>query len=102
MMLRRRTPNASPGARGSLIRKPSSSGPRWRSASAIVRTQDSASAARLVNATPQIPHTLLLYIGRANEGHSRSDDVLSQVKPGNPQPVVCIPGKYEAQDQTKN
>jgi hypothetical protein len=59
MMLSRRIPKASPGARGLPSRNPSSSGPRWRIAAHIARTRDSASVFREVKATPQMPHTLL-------------------------------------------
>src|SRR6267378_1981444 len=67
MMLRRPIPSASPGARASPARKPSSSGPRWRSAAVIARTRDSASALREANATPHMPHTLLFDLRRGEE-----------------------------------
>ena len=67
-MLSRRIPKASPGARGSLKRNPSSSGPRCRSAAVMVRTRASASVLREVKATPQIPHTLLLDLRCGREG----------------------------------
>src|ERR1700739_887832 len=59
MMLSRRIPKARPGARGSLRRNPSSSGPRCGRAAAIARTRSSAWEVRFANAVPQIPHTRL-------------------------------------------
>src|SRR5215467_11250171 len=99
MMLRRRTPRASPGVRLSQTRKPSSSGPRWRIAAAIARARNSASELREAKATPQIPHTLLSNLRRREKGHTRSEQVLAKVEAGYPQPAVCIPGKHEPQHQ---
>src|SRR5438046_8553948 len=78
MMLSRRMPKASPGARSSLKRNPSSSGPRCRIAAVIAFTRDSASVLRVVKATPQIPHTLFFDLRRREEGCARSDYVRSE------------------------
>src|SRR5450432_2861133 len=86
MMLRRRIPSASPGARGSLARKPSSSGPRcWRAAD-MARTRASASDVRLANAAPQIPHTLLLDLRCSEELYvpRRVEDQMFSAEHGQP------------------
>src|ERR1700730_14400590 len=101
MMLSLRIPRPRPGARDSLTRKPSSSGPRCCIAAAIVRTRDSASAVRLANATPQIPHTLLFDLRRAEEGGTRPKEVLAQVESWNLQLVIRIPGQQRAQPKEK-
>src|SRR5579859_7831802 len=97
MMLRRRMPSASPGARGSAVRKPSSSGPRCRSAAAIARTRASASLLRDANATPQIPHTLLLDLRSRKESGSRAPHVLTQTESANSESAVRVPRKHHAQ-----
>jgi len=75
-------PSASPGARASPVRKPSSSGPRCSIAAVIARTRDSASALREAKATPQMPHTLLFDLRRGEEGSARTDGVFPQTKRG--------------------
>src|SRR5882762_1079881 len=99
MMLKRRIPNASPGARGSPARKPSSSGPRWPIAAVMARTRDSASARREANATPHIPHTLLFDLRRGEEGGAGTDGVLPQMEARDSQTAVRIPGKHGPQQQ---
>src|SRR5580704_7295081 len=99
IMLNRRIPSASPGARASPVRKPSSSGPRCRIAAAIARTRDSASALREANATPHIPHTLLFDLRSGKEGAARAHRVLAQMKARDSQPAVRIPGQQGAHQQ---
>src|SRR5712692_3596927 len=99
MMLSRRIPSASPGARASPARKPSSSGPRWSIAAVIARTRDSASALREANATPHIPHTLLFDLRRGEEGGAGADSVLPQTEARNSQTAIRIPGKDNPQQQ---
>src|SRR6202049_1322871 len=99
MMLSRRLPRASPGARGSLTRKPSSSGPRCCKAAAIARTRDSASAVRLANGTPQMPHTLLFDLRGAEERGARAKEVLAEVESRNPQAVVRVPAEQLPEHQ---
>src|SRR6266446_8377778 len=99
MMLSRRIPRASPGARASPARNPSSSGPRWRSAAVIARTRDSASALREANATPHMPHTLLFDLRRGEEGGAGTDSMLSQMEARDSQTAVRIPGQQGPQQQ---
>src|SRR5882724_10553784 len=99
MMLSRRIPRASPGARASPARNPSSSGPRWRIAAVIARTRASASPLREANATPQIPHTLLFNLRRGEEGGTGTDGMLSQMKTWNSQTAVRVPGQYRPYKQ---
>src|SRR5882762_7805068 len=99
MMLSRRIPSASPGARGFPARKPSSSGPRWRIAAVMARTRDSASALREANATPHIPHTLLFDLRRGEEGGAGTDSMLSQTEARDSQAAVRIPGQQGSQQQ---
>src|SRR5580704_6901021 len=99
MMLSRRMPSASPGARASPIRNPSSSGPRCSIAAAIARTRDSASLLREAKATPQIPHTLLFDLRRRKEGHTRAHGVLAEVEARNAQSAIRVPGQDSAQQQ---
>src|SRR6266850_4664984 len=99
MMLSRRIPSASPGARGSPTRKPSASGPRCRIAPVIARTRASASALREANATPHIPHTLFFDLRRRKEGCARPHCVLPQVETRNSQALVGIPAKHSTHQQ---
>src|ERR1700720_3908618 len=99
MMLNRRIPSASPGARASPVRNPSSSGPRCRMAAAIARTRNSASLLRDANATPQIPHTLFFDLRSREEGHPSAQSVLAQVETGDSQVAIGIPSQYGAQQQ---
>src|SRR5580700_8909881 len=99
MMLSRRMPRASPGARASPIKNPSSSGPRCRIAAAIARTRNSASLLRDANATPQIPHTLLLDLRSRKEGHPSAQGVLAKVETGNSQTAVGVPCQHRSQQQ---
>src|SRR5205823_1434353 len=99
MMLNRRIPSASPGARASPARNPSSSGPRWCIAAVIARTRDSASALREANATPHIPHTLLFDLRRGKEGGSGTDSVLSQMEARDTQTALRIPGQQGTKQQ---
>src|SRR5208282_249462 len=99
IMLNRRMPSASPGARGSPVRNPSSSGPRCRIAAAISRTRDSASLLREAKATPQIPHTLLLDLRSRKEGHPGAQGVLAQVEARNSQTAIGVPRQYRSQQQ---
>src|SRR5256886_12998978 len=99
IMLSRRIPSASPGARASPTRKPSSSGPRWLIAAVIARTRDSASALREANATPHIPHTLLFDLRRGEEGRAGTDRVFPQMEAWDSQTAVRVPGKHGAQQQ---
>src|SRR5215471_245702 len=101
IMLSRRIPSASPGARASLTRKPSSSGPRWNIARAIVRTRASASELRVTKATPQIPHTLLFDLRCSEKCGTSAREMFAQVKTGNPQSAVQIPGHRFPQHQEK-
>src|SRR5882762_4308439 len=102
MMLKRRIPNASPGARGFPARKPSSSGPRWRIAAVMARTRDSASAVREANARPHIPHTLLFDFRRREEGGARTDGVFPQMEARDSQTVVRVPGQRGSRQQEKH
>src|SRR5437879_2974115 len=102
MMLSRRIPSASPGARGCPARKPSSSGPRWRIAAVIARTRDSASAVREANATPHIPHTLLFDFRRREEGGARTDGVLPKMEARDSPAVVRIPAEPGSQEQREH
>src|ERR1700751_1397894 len=99
MMLSRRIPSASPGARASRARNPSSSGPRWRIAAVIARTRASASAWRAAKATPHRPHTLLFDPRRGEEGGAGTDGILSQMEARDSQSAVRIPGKRGPQQQ---
>src|SRR5258708_7814788 len=99
MILSRRIPSASPGARASPVRKPSSSGPRCSIAAVITRTRDSASALREAKATPQMPHTLLFDLRGREEGGARTDGVLPEMESRDSQTAVCIPGKQDPQQQ---
>src|SRR5437879_2678460 len=99
MMLNRRIPNASPGARGSPARKPSSSGPRCPMAAVIARARDSACALREANATPHIPHTLLFDLRSGKEGGAGTDCVFPQMEARHSQTAVRIPGKHDPQQQ---
>src|SRR5579885_1687939 len=101
MMLRRRMPKARPGARESPARKPSSSGPRWRMASAMARTRDPASVFGESNATPQMPHTLLLDLRGRKERHSRAHSFLTQANSREFQPLVGIPGEPGTPEEEK-
>src|SRR5579859_160156 len=96
MMLSRRIPRASPGARGSPTKNPSSSGPRCRIAAVIARTRDSASLLRDAKATPHMPHTLLFDLRGRKEGDSSAQVALAQVKAGDLQSVVGVPRKHRA------
>src|SRR5436309_9510886 len=102
MMLSRRIPNASPGARGSVKRNPSSSGPRCRIAAVIAFTRDSASVLRVLKATPQIPHTLFFDLRRREEGRARSDYVFPKVEARNPRHAVRIPRKDLPEQQKED
>src|SRR5580704_3194252 len=99
MMLSRRMPSASPGARASPARNPSSSGPRCSMAAVIARTRSSASLLCDVNATPQMPHTLLLDLRSRKEGHPCAQGVLAQVEAANSQTAVGVPRQHSAQQQ---
>src|ERR1051325_1506665 len=99
MMLSRRIPSASPGARGSFTRNPSSSGPRCPIADAIRRARASASLLRVKKATPQIPHTLLFSFRCAEERGPGLREVRAQMKARNFQLAVPIPGKRFPHEQ---
>src|SRR5579862_1173353 len=99
MMLRRRMASARPGARGSLTRKPSPSGPRCRMAAAMARTRASASEEVLTKATPQIPHTRLFYLRRGEKRAANPPQMNAQTVTGDHQPAVGIPGQRLAQQQ---
>src|SRR5258708_31779742 len=99
MMRRRRIPSANPGARAWPVRKPSSSGPRWRIAAVIARTRDSASVLREANATPHIPHTLLLDLRRREEGCAGTPHLLAQMKAADSQTAVGIPSEHDSQQE---
>src|SRR3979490_701524 len=99
MMLSRRIPSASPGARASPARKPSSSGPRWLIAAVIARTRDSAFALREAKATPHIPHTLLFDLRSGEEGGAGADGVLPQMEARDSQAAVRIAGQQDPQNQ---
>src|SRR5258708_31065462 len=96
MMLSRRIASTNLGARAWPVRKPSSSGPRWRIAAVIRRTRDSASALREANATPHIPHTLLLDLRRREEGRANAQHMLAQMKSADSHTAVGIPGENES------
>src|SRR5258708_17241612 len=99
MMLSRRIPSASPGARASRARKHSSSGPRCSIAAVIARTRDSASALREAKATPHMPHTLLFDLRRGEEGGAGSDGIGPQMEARHSQMAVHIPGKRSPQQR---
>src|SRR5439155_14677229 len=102
MMLNRRMPSATLGARGSLTKKPSSSGPRWRMAAAIVRTQDSACAGCAGKTAPQIPHTRLLDLRAGEEGGAGAEQMPAHVETRNAQAPVCVPREKLAQKEKRN
>src|SRR5271155_1049537 len=97
MMLSRRMPSASPGARGSAIKKPSSSGPRRRIAAVMALTRDSASAVRAAKATPQMPHTLAFDLRSRKENRRGANEVLAEVEARNLQALVGIPSEIRAE-----
>src|SRR6185295_14391385 len=99
MILSRRTARPKPGARGSLNRNPSSSGPRCRSAAAIARTRGTTSSSRLTSATPQIPHTRLLDLRRTEEGRARPEEMFAQVEAMYSQTTVGVPRQKKTQRQ---
>src|SRR5579863_5981800 len=99
IMLRRRMASARPGARGSLTRKPSPSGPRWCMAAAMARTRVSASEEELTKATPQIPHTRLFYLRRGEKRAAGPHQVSAQTITGDHHAAVGIPGQKLAKQQ---
>src|SRR5271168_3875784 len=99
MMLSRRMPSAKPGARDSPVRNPASSGPRCSSAAAMARTRASASALREANATPHMPHTLLFDLRRGKEGSARAKNVFAEAEARDPEAIVRVPSKNQAQKQ---
>src|SRR5271155_5606108 len=101
MMLSRRMPSASPGARGSAIKKPSSSGPRRCMAAVMALTRDSASAVRAAKATPQMPHTLAFDLRSRKENRRGADEMFAEVEARNLQALVGIPAQIRAQQQKK-
>src|SRR5277367_807390 len=101
IMLRRRMPSANPGARGSAIRNPSSSGPRRCMAAVMALTRDSASAVRAAKATPQIPHTLAFDLRSRKENGGSADEVFAEMEARNLQALVGIPAEIRAQQQKK-
>src|SRR5271154_3318125 len=101
MMLRRRMPRASPGARGSAIRNPSSSGPRRCMAAVIALTRDSASAVRAAKATPQMPHTLAFDLRSRKEDRRGADQMLAEMEARNFQTPVGVPAEIRAQQEEK-
>jgi hypothetical protein len=50
-----------------------------------------------VNATPQIPHTLLLDLRSLEEGRASAQGVHARVVAGNSQAAIGIPAQYHAQ-----
>src|SRR5579864_4250027 len=102
MMLSRRMPSASPGARLSFTRNPSSSGPRCCSAAVIALTRDSASLARLANAIPQMPHTLLLDLRNVEKRRPRALHLRTQVESPDSQMIVCVPAEKNADQKKKD
>src|ERR1700692_4805606 len=101
-MDKRRMPKASPGARGSLMRKPSPSGPRGDIAAVITRTRDSVSCSGVAKAAPQIPHTLLFYLRRREKGSPGANNVAAKAITGNSQMMIGVPGKHQANHKEKN
>src|SRR6266700_170516 len=99
MMLSRRIPSANPGARAWPVRKPSSSGPRWRIAAVIARTRDSAAVLREANATPHIPHTLLLDLRRREEGCAGAPHLRAKMKTAESQTADGIPCENDSQKE---
>src|SRR5450432_1433493 len=102
MMLRRRIPRARLGTRGSSKRKPSPSGPRCIIAAVMARTQDWARILGEVNATPQMPHTLLFNLRRMKEGCAGAQDVAPETIARKTQAVVGVPGQQQAQQEKEN
>src|SRR5216683_6092305 len=102
MMLSRRIPSASPGARASPARNPSSSGPRCSIAAVIARTRDSACALREAKATPHMPHTLLFDLRRGEEGGTRTAGIFAHTEARDSQSAVRIPGKQGPQQQKEH
>src|SRR6202166_259212 len=100
MMLSRRMPSANPGARLSLTRNPSSSGPRCCSAAVIALTRVSASLVRLAKAIPQMPHTLLLDLRNVEKRRARALKLRSQAESPDSQTIICVPPQQNA-DQNK-
>src|SRR5271163_4137521 len=101
MMLSRRMPSASPGARGSAIKKPDSSGPRRCIAAVMALTRDSASAVRAAKATPQIPHTLAFDLRSRKENGGGTDQVFAEMEARNLEPLVGVPAEIRAQQKKK-
>src|ERR1700694_5298950 len=102
MMLSRRIPSASPGARASPARNPSSSGPRCSIAAVIARTRDSASALREAKATPHMPHTLLFDLRGREEGSASANSIPAKMKARDHEPPVGEPRENEAEQHEKD
>src|SRR5277367_6567537 len=101
MILRRRMPRASPGARGSPIKKPSSSGPRCCRAAVMALTRDSASAVRAAKATPQMPHTLAFDLRGREEHGGGANKMFAEVEARDLQALVGVPAEIRAQQKKK-
>src|SRR5271168_64098 len=101
MILSRRMPRASPGARGSPTKKPASSGPRRCMAAVMTLTRDSASAVRAAKATPQIPHTLAFDLRSRKENRRRADQMFAEMEARNLQAPVGVPAEIRAQKKKK-
>src|SRR5262249_56037355 len=56
---------------------------------------------RLSSESPQMPQRRLVGLRSTEKGRARSQEVLAQVEAMNPQPIVGVIGKNEAQHQEK-
>jgi hypothetical protein len=61
-------------------------------AAAMARTRASASAVREENATPQMPHTLLLDLRGGKESGASPRNMLEEMKARDSPPVTRVPG----------
>src|SRR5580700_4239305 len=66
-------------------------------AAAMARTRDSASAVRVANATPQIPHTLAFNLRSREECGACANEMLSQMEARNLEALIGIPAEERAQ-----
>ena len=62
----------------------------------MARTRASASAVRDMNATPQMPHTLLLDLRSVKKSAAGVYSVLEGMKARDSQPVIHVPGEKQA------
>jgi hypothetical protein len=71
-------------------------------AAAMARTRASASAVLEANATPQMPHTLLLHLRSEKECGARPYNVLEEMKARDSQLVIRVPVSKNPQQEKKD